>query len=505
LAGLPRAFWYGTAFLFLALGMRTKEVMVTAPLVVFLYDRIFLSASFGELFRRRLLVYLGMALVGGALTLPIIRSALPQGGGSGPTAGPRAPTPAAGQQVSLPSTGFGMSLVTPVEYAQSQPGIILHYLRLSFWPTRLCLDYAWPVTHSAAAAAPAAAVIALLLLATAWAGWRRPWLGFLGCWFFLILAPTSSFVPILDLAFEHRMYLSLAAPVVVVVMTAFALLEALGRRLSWGTAARERLALSLTAFTVLVLGTLTVLRNGVYRTPRSMWGDVVAKRPSNVRGRLALGMALANEGRLDDALEQYQQALRIKPDSPAAFNPPDRYVFARNVQAVAWLRKGEYAKAANGFRAIVRRVPSYANGQHNLGLTYALWSLDPEIGASAACLAACPLGMGPVSTAAPFVTGRAEQWAEAVQYFQRAVDLEPANPLFLYNLATALHEQGKPEEAARRYRQALRLAPLWPPQARRNAQLLARSPFRGDQANAVFLDIQARQAALVAKQTRPGM
>jgi hypothetical protein len=82
--------------------------------------------------------------------------------------------------------------------------------------------------------------------------------------------------------------------------------------------------------------------------------------------------------------------------------------------------------------------------------------------------------------------------------------LESANPLFLYNLATALHEQGKREEAAQRYRQALRLAPRWPLQARLDAQALAKSPFRGDWANAVFLELQARQAAEAAQPTRPG-
>ena len=63
-------------------------------------------------------------------------------------------------------------------------------------------------------------MIVLLLAGTIWALARKPWLGYLGVWFFVILAPTSSIVPIKDLAFEHRMYLPLAAVVVLAVFSA---------------------------------------------------------------------------------------------------------------------------------------------------------------------------------------------------------------------------------------------------------------------------------------------
>ena len=91
--------------------------------------------------------------------------------------------------------------------------MILHYLRLAFWPGGLCLDYGWPVARTAGEIVPGAIVVGGLLAATVWALVRRPMWGFLGAWFFLMLAPTSSILPIEDLAFEHRMYLPLAAVV----------------------------------------------------------------------------------------------------------------------------------------------------------------------------------------------------------------------------------------------------------------------------------------------------
>ena len=72
----------------------------------------------------------------------------------------------------------------------------------------------WPIATRIGQIIPAASVIAALLAATLWALRRAPALGFLGAWFFLILAPTSSFVPIVtEVAAERRMYLPLAAVV----------------------------------------------------------------------------------------------------------------------------------------------------------------------------------------------------------------------------------------------------------------------------------------------------
>ena len=192
--------WYAGAGVACALGMSSKPVMITAPFVVLLYDRIFLSRSFAAVLRRRWGLYAVLV----ASWLVLARSGIIQGVLN---PDPRPPT-----------VGLGYQGFSPMEYAFTQPGVILHYLRLSFWPHPLCLDYRWPVeTAPLAIAAPALVILALLAL-TVWALWRRPRLAFLGAWFFLVLAPTSSIIPIQDVAFEHRMYLPLAGVVVLVVI-----------------------------------------------------------------------------------------------------------------------------------------------------------------------------------------------------------------------------------------------------------------------------------------------
>src|SRR4029077_19247678 len=115
--------------------------------------------------------------------------------------------------------------LTPWRYLATQLGVVVHYLRLSVWPSPLVLDYTWRLPQTAWDVVPSAIVVLALLGGTALAFRRLPLIAFWGAWFFLILAPTSSVLPISDLAFEHRMYLPLAAIVVLVVVGAH---EALG-------------------------------------------------------------------------------------------------------------------------------------------------------------------------------------------------------------------------------------------------------------------------------------
>ena len=275
------------------LSLGSKEVAVSLPIMLLLYDRVLLTGSFAETWRRRWGLYLALLAVWAAFAVLQLR------------AGPR---PWAGY--ALPLSWFA--------YARSQPGIILHYLRLVFWPHPLVLDYGWPPARTVGDILPGAMVVAALLAATGYAFRRWPAWGLLGAWFFLILAPTSSVMPLSDLAFEHRMYLPLAAVAAAVVLGAYAVFESLAL-----SARRRAMVLGcLLGSVALVLAVLTWQRNNDYRNDFLIWQDVVARRPSNPRARINLGLALADRGQVDEAIAQYRKALDIKPDYVAGPQQP---------------------------------------------------------------------------------------------------------------------------------------------------------------------------------------
>src|SRR5262245_34843450 len=187
--------WFVASIAACALGMGTKEVMVSAPIMVLLYDRLFVSSSFPEMARRRVHLYVGLAACWIIVLILLMSSRVSE------------------------STGATTGL-TPFRYLTTQFGVIVHYLRLSVWPSPLVLDYTWKLPPTAWDVLPSAAVILALIGGTVLTVRRWPLITFWGAWFFLILAPTSSILPIGDLAFEHRMYLPLAAVVVLLVVGA---------------------------------------------------------------------------------------------------------------------------------------------------------------------------------------------------------------------------------------------------------------------------------------------
>ena len=116
--------------------------------------------------------------------------------------------------------------------------------------------------------APQIALLALLLGVTIYALWRKPALGFLGAWFFVILAPTSSVVPLAGQTMaEHHLYLSLAAIMVFMVLGLYALLG--------------RCAYVAVLALAVALGSLTMKRNHDYRTGLSVWLNLLQERPDD--------------------------------------------------------------------------------------------------------------------------------------------------------------------------------------------------------------------------------
>jgi Flp pilus assembly protein TadD len=216
-------------------------------------------------------------------------------------------------------------------------------------------DYGWPIANGAWAIALPAVPIVGLVVATVWAVARGAAVGFLGAWFFLTLAPSSSVIPIKDLAFEHRMYLPLAAVAVLCVVA----MDTLLRR--WDTLSspvRHRVAAALLAVVVLSLGVATARRNRVYRSEVSIWRDVLAKRPENPRGYYALGGALVAAGQDERAIPFLEEALRRQPMN----------ALARCNLGVAELRLGRTESAVATFDQVLRVDPAMGRGAFMRGL-----------------------------------------------------------------------------------------------------------------------------------------
>jgi tetratricopeptide (TPR) repeat protein len=299
-------------------------------------------------------------------------------------------------------------------YLCTQFVAILHYLRLCFWPHPLVLDYGHHL-QSGWLMAVCGVLLGMLVMATLVALWRWPKVGFLGAWLLAILAPTSSVVPVVDPIFEHRMYLPLAAVVILVVFAGDA---GGGSLVRWEWLPRRWanvLGGSMVAAAGLTLGILTFQRNADYQSDLSIWRDTVGKVPNNSRAHNNLGAVLARRGRIDEAMAHYQRALEIKPD----------YADAHNNLGAVLTRRGRIDEAIAHYRRALEIKPDYAEAHYNFGITLR--------------------GRGRID--------------EAIDHYQRALEIKPDYADAHNNLGLALAGRGRIDEAITHYRKALEIKP----------------------------------------------
>ena len=387
--------WFVASALACAVGMGTKEVMVTAPLMVLVMQRVFLTppsprrgffASLRGCIVRARGLYAGLA--GSGLILAAIMSGGPRDGTVGWHLGVSA----------------WSSLLT-------QSRALVHYLRLSLWPHPLTVSYDWRFVDSFGEVWAPFTVMVVLFGATVWALRRRPALGFCGAWFFLILGPTSSIVPITtEIVAERRMYLPLAAIVALVVVGGWRLAVALAepRR-------RAALAGGLLALLAGVPAVASVARVDDYQSRLSIWEDAVAKQPANAYARGAYGHALMDVGRHDEALEQLMLSLELEP----------RHLGVWIHYGNLLLDMGLVQPAVEAFTSAVALAPDDPAPNHNLGLAFA----------------------------------HAARLDEAEAQFRLTIALQPDFADAHCNLGVVLAARGDTPGARRAYDEALRLDP----------------------------------------------
>ena len=391
-------------------GMATKEIVVTAPVAVLLYDRVFVSQSLRESVARRWRYF--AALAASWLWLGVLMST---------------------SHLTARGVGFEQG-VTWFNYARAETKVIVSYAKLAIWPHPLVFDYGpeW-IAREAAVVWPDALVIVGALGMTLWLWAKSPRAAFSAAAFFLLLAPTSSVVPLAGQPMaESRMYLPLAALIAGVVPTAC---RELGRK-----------ALPGFGLLVLVLAGLTVSRNQTYQNAADLWEDTLAKHAVNSRAHNNLAVELATmAGREAEAVAHYEEALRINPGFAEAHD---------NLGAELVKSGARTAEAIAHFEKAIRLNPRLAKAHYNLGRALA------------------PL------------PGRA---ADARRHAEEALRLRPDDADAHNNLAVLLAQlPGRMPEALKHYAEALRLRPDYAEARNNYANDLAKLPGRQAEALAEY-------------------
>ena len=414
-----RLAWYAASTLAAGAALAAKEVAASAPLIVLLYDRTFVSGGFRAAWRRHWPLFCAFAVTL-LLLAPRIASL--------------------GRGTVVYGVGFGGAL-TWWEYALMESRVIVRYLALAFWPHPLVFDYGPLLPGRIGEVWPYLAMLAALAIATVVALVRHPALGFAAAWFLVILAPTSTVIPVVGQPMaESRMYLPLAgvASLAVLGVCGFS-----GRR-----------GLALCAVAGLVFAAVTVERNALYNREVTLWQDTVVAAPRNPRAHYNLGTVYsALPGRSFDAIAEYRAAVQLVNYYPEAHN---------NLGSELERIPGRREEAVRQLEEAVREDPGFADAHYNLGIALKARPADRERAVEQfreavrlrPDFAAAHTNLGNLLIQLP------KGSAEAVSEFRAALRIEPGLAEAHNSLGNALSgAPGRQDEAEAEFRAALRLRP----------------------------------------------
>ena len=230
--------------------------------------------------------------------------------------------------------GLASNAPNPYAYLWSQPRTILLYIFL-------LLGYGQSFDHDLKLAGAsdllswlcwlvlAGIVVALLRLL------RRTPHAFWPLGALVLLLPSSSIVPLADLAAERRMFIPMIS-----------LAAGLGALLAWAIRRRQVLGMAVLAA---ALSLATSLRIAVWRSGEALWRDALEKSPQSVRAKLQLSRALAEQGvgAVAERRRLIEEALALRPGDPDTLTE----------LGIFRLQQGEAAGAVEAFEAALDASP----------------------------------------------------------------------------------------------------------------------------------------------------
>ena len=378
--------WYGLALLLFALGLMSKAMLVTWPMVMVLLDWWPLKRFKvqGSGFKVRSLVWEKVPFFGLAVAASVVTFMAQRHGG------------AMHVVASLPLGARGGNAW--ISYCR--------YLGKLFWPKDLSVFYPhpgyWPMGEVLLAGVLLLGMTVLCIMVRR----RYPFMLMGWLWYVGTLVPVIGLVQVGDQAMADRF--TYIPSLGVLVMVVWGVCE-LGRQ--WRYRVMIWSVMGCGAI-MLCLG-MTRQQLGYWKDDEALFRHALEVTKNNFLAHNNLGAILLKNNLLDEAMDQFQEAIRLEPD----------YDDARNNLGTVFLREGQFDEAINQYQKVIRLEPDYAAAHNNLGVAF----------------------------------GQKGQLDKAISQFQEAIRLNADFAEAFYNLGTALGRKGQTDEAIHQFQEAIRL------------------------------------------------
>ncbi|MCF6171096.1 MAG: tetratricopeptide repeat protein [Bacteroidales bacterium] len=437
--------FYAATFVSFTASLLSKQIAVTLPFALLLYEFFFVRDKQGEIFIRYIIISLAVLSIG---IVYVLFSGM---------------LPAETDEISR------------YEYLLTQFRVVVKYFQLLVLPIQQNVDYSFSISKSVWGWKELTSFFFLLgILGLAIRLIRkRPVVSFGVFWIFLTLSVESSIIPISDVIFEHRLYLPMFGFAIVVTDLVLCFL---GER-------KKKPALIILAVLVLILSFATYSRNNVWRTQYSLWQDAMEKSPDKTRPLFNLIYLYSKDGRHREAVQYAAQAIALDPqDGKAYFNAGTSNEKAGNTeQAIKYYKKGieidkENRKAMNNLGNIYLRTGKYKLAEKyflmalnetkkqtavlkNLVLTYyKLKEYDNSIKYAKIYLRSDPDDVIVLSKlGSSYLSLR--KTGQAIRVYEKILTINPQRVSTYNNLGTCYYYKGNYKKAAHYYSEALRIDP----------------------------------------------
>jgi Tfp pilus assembly protein PilF len=317
------------------------------------------------------------------------------------------------------------------------------YIGQMFWPAGLAVLYPHPGYHLPIWKIGLSMLILSMITAGVAAEWRkRPYLLVGWLWYLGMLVPVIGLMQVGSQARADRY--TYLPQIGLYIMVAWGVVELSG---SW----RYRRVVLGSAGVAIIAGLMAVayVQTGYWKDSITLWTHTLACTSGNYVAHNNLGIALADQGKLPEAIQQYKQTLQLMPDfADACLN-----------LGIALARQGKLQEATGYLRTAVRLRPDEPKGHCNLGNALAEQGKYPEaIREYEEALRLKPdYAHAENNLASAFeAVGRPD---DALVQYQSALRLEPDAPTTHCNLGELLVKLGRRDEAAAQFKESLRLQP----------------------------------------------
>jgi protein O-mannosyl-transferase len=435
---------FSLSLLFAFISCGTKEIVVVTPFLILLVDWFFISQEKWENFKKRgiwYITFLAVFLVAffSYISFDFLKRVISFSMTTGNNRGNIL-------------THHAYDVITPLHFLISEFKVLLHYLVMFLWPFNISVEYDWKLSESFFAVDSffpfliLAAIISFAVYTIIKK--KNSFIAFGLFWFFLAMAPRTTIIPSPELICDYKTYLAsvgwlfvLAVGIIHLFKFAIENFKNIPKLFH-----AHNYQIAALAILTIPLGIGTIVRNTVWSSSSAFWADIVVKAPLKARGHNNLGVALSEEGKIDESIDHYKKAIQLD----------KHYADPLSNIAVAYSLKGEIDQAIAALKGAINIFPNYPEAYNNLG-TLLLKKKNYEDAEKSLNMA---IKLRPYYGKAFYNLGRLymerENEEKAWEYFKKATEGDLDNPEGFFTLGQMSIRLKKYEEAANAFEQILR-------------------------------------------------